>query len=129
MVYYMQVSYLTLLDAYVLTCFGLIFLVCIENVAYPALAYDRSTTNDGTPPVELIDEVRMPRYARDEKRVRPRGDASIETPFPPLASIAPAWMWAGVDRRRLSPALCSRTHLLRCESPCDCRAAPRCMAA
>ena len=50
-----QVSYLTLLDAYVLVCFGLIFLVCIENVGFPALAYDRSSGE----PVELVDEFKI----------------------------------------------------------------------
>ena len=47
-----QISYLTLLDAYLLCCFALIILVCIENVAFPALAYDRS----GDVPVEMVNE-------------------------------------------------------------------------
>jgi len=47
-----QISYLTLLDAYLLCCFALIVLVCIENVAFPALAYDRS----GEVPVEMVNE-------------------------------------------------------------------------
>ena len=47
-----QISYLTLLDAYLICCFALIILVCIENVAFPGLAYERSSEV----PVEMVNE-------------------------------------------------------------------------